>query len=131
MEVLMKRTVIEVEGLTHRGQPIPLAVRRGPLLTSGSVSGRDRATGTRPDDTLTEIANAFDNVRAVLEAGGMDLDALVKVEVALSDLDLRGQVNEVWLKLFPDEHDRPVRHTTRGALPGDLRIQLSILAYDA
>ena len=126
----MTRTVIEVDGLTHLGQPIPLAVRRGPLLVSGSISGRDRTTGTRPDDALEEITNAFGNVQAVLAAGGMDLGALMKVEVALSDLSLRGEVNEVWLKLFPAPGERPVRHTTRGSLPGDLRIQLSILAYD-
>lgn len=126
----MRRTVIEVEGLTHLGQPIPLAVRRGPLLVSGSISGRDRSSGTRPEESLTEITNAFDNMRAVLVAGGMDLDALVKLEVSLSDLSLRDEVNQVWLKLFPSADDRPVRHTTRGALPGDLRIQLSVLAYD-
>jgi enamine deaminase RidA (YjgF/YER057c/UK114 family) len=126
----VKRSVIAVEGLSHRGQPIPLAVRRGPLLVSGSISGRGRATGERPDSLRTEIRNAFDNLQAVLCAGGMSLDCVVRIEVALSDLALRAEVNEVWEELFPAADDRPVRHTTRGQLPGDLRVQLSVTAID-
>ncbi len=126
----MKRQVIQVDGLSHMGQPIPLAVRRGPVLVSGSISGRDRVSGQAPESSQAEIENAFDNMRAILEAGGMDLGSVVKVEVSLADLALRGEVNEVWLKVFPDEADRPVRHATQGTLPGGLRIQLSILAVE-
>jgi 2-iminobutanoate/2-iminopropanoate deaminase len=87
-------------------------------------------TGERPDSSRTEIRIAFDNLQAVLSAGGMSLDCVVKVEVALSDLMLRAEVNEVWEELFPAEDDRPVRHTTHGQLPGNLRVQLTVTAID-
>jgi 2-iminobutanoate/2-iminopropanoate deaminase len=126
----MTRNVIHVEGLSHLGQPIPLAVRRGPVLVSGSISGRDRRTGERPESTVAEIENAFDNMGEIVRAGGLDLDAIVKVDVLLADLALRSEVNDVWLKVFPDESNRPVRHATQGLLPAGLRIQLSILAVE-
>lgn len=125
-----KRQVIEVEGPTHRGQPIPLAVRRGPVLVTGSISGRSRSTGELPERSPDEIGNAFANMRAILDEAGLSLDCVVKVEVSLSDMELRRELNEVWLELFPDEADRPVRHTTKGSLPAGLRIQLSILAVE-
>lgn len=126
----MKRQVIEVEGLSHAGQPIPLAVRKGPMLVSGSISGRDRATGQRPDEWVDELAHAFDNLEAILIASGMTLDSVMKVDVALASLDLRSSMNAVWLQRFPLADDRPVRHTVAGSLPGDLRIQMSVVAYD-
>jgi enamine deaminase RidA (YjgF/YER057c/UK114 family) len=126
----MGRHVIHVEGLSHLGQPIPLAVRRGPVLVSGSISGRDRTTGLPPESSLEEIRNAFANLAEIVRAGGLELDSVVKVEVLLADLSLRDQVNEVWLSVFPDEADRPVRHSTEGKLPAGLRIQLSIMAIE-
>jgi 2-iminobutanoate/2-iminopropanoate deaminase len=127
----MDRIVINVDGLGHSTQPIPLAARRGPLLVSGTISGRDRASGQRPDSALDEIRTAFANLQAVVSASGMDLDAVVKVDVALSDPALRTEVNQVWLELFPSADDRPARHTKSGDLPGDLRIQLSVMAFDS
>jgi 2-iminobutanoate/2-iminopropanoate deaminase len=123
------RDVIQVEGIGHAGQPIPVAVRRGPLLVTSNISGRSRTTNEPPADARDEIATAFDNLRAVLSAASLDLDAVVKVEAKLSSLELRGQLNEVWLELFPNADDRPVRMTTQESLPGGLRIQLAVTAY--
>jgi hypothetical protein len=36
--------------------------------------------------------------------------------------------NEEWNKLFPEERDRPVRHTVAADLPGKSIIQLEAIA---
>lgn len=124
----MARQVLSVPGLGHGKQPIPLGVTIGPLLVTGNVSGVDRASGVLPVDLRTEIATAFDNVRSVLDAGGFDLGDVAKVDVLLAGPAHRDVLNDVWVECFPDPDDRPARHTTIGALPNQLRIQLSITA---
>jgi 2-iminobutanoate/2-iminopropanoate deaminase len=125
----MTRQLIHVDGLGHGNQPIPLAVRIGPLLVSGSISGRAPETGQLPDDVAQEIAQAFENLAAVLREGGLGLDDVAKVDVALRAREDRQLLNEVWVSTFPNEHDRPVRHVTTPELPSPLNIQLAVLAY--
>lgn len=125
------RTTISIPGLGHGKQPIPLAVALGPLLVTGNISGVDPETGTRPDELLEEVSTAFNNVSRVLAAAGFDLGAVAKVDVLLADRAHRDLLNEVWVSTYPDEADRPARHTSTGPLPGGLRIQVSVLAYRA
>lgn len=125
----MARHVVEVEGLKHGGQPIPWAVRMGPLLVTGSISGADPATGAAPADAATEIAQAFDNVDATLEAAGATRDDIAKVSVYLRDLKDRETLNTEWVSRFPSAEDRPVRHTTAEPLPPKYRIKLEVLAF--
>ena len=126
---MARRQVIEVPGLAlHGEQPIPAAVKIGNQVFSGGISGQDPATGSIPDDPARQIALAFENAQRIVEAAGGTTGDIAKVSVSLKDMAQRGLVNEVWLRLFPDPADRPVRHTTRGELQGNRVIQLEIVA---
>lgn len=111
----------------HR-QPIPTVVRIDNMIFSGAISGMDRTTGETPKDLDTEIANAFANVKASIEQVGGTMDDIAKLTVFMTDRNQRDIVNKHWLKAFPDENDRPVRHTIGGPLGGDFRIQLEFVA---
>jgi hypothetical protein len=37
-------------------------------------------------------------------------------------------VNKYWLAMFPDEHDRPVRHVIGGPLAGEFIVQIEFVA---
>lgn len=124
----MKRQVITLEGIEHK-HPIPLAVKIGPLVVSGNVSGIDRATKSYPDDVREQIRNAFDNVEAVLGEVGCGLESIAKLEVLLEDRDDRVHLDAEWLERFPDAADRPARHTDAKPLPGAMRVQLAITAW--
>jgi 2-iminobutanoate/2-iminopropanoate deaminase len=125
------RTAVYLEGLAHGDQPIPNAARIGPLLATGTVNGRDRATGDVSPDLRTQIARAFGNLSSVLEAGGCTLDDVIKLTVYLADRSARAHINEVWLEHFPTPEDRPARHVIETALPGELQVQIEALAYVA
>ena len=125
---MASREVIVIPGLDHGPQPIPLAVKIGPFLFSGSISGRDAATHEFPTDPEAQIALAFRNVELVVEAAGATTANIAKLDVRLRDLAHREIVNREWLRLFPDEADRPARHTTRVELAGDTLIQIEIIA---
>lgn len=121
------RTSYHVAGLSHGGQPIPNATRVGNIVVSGGIGGRDRATGAMPEDLADEVANCFANLEAIVAAAGITCADIAKVTVFAADRGLRDLVNEHWLRLFPDEHSRPVRHTLVQQLSG-MRIQLEFLA---
>ena len=61
------------------------------------------------------------------EAGGSPAD-IGKVTVYLADRDDRKLVNPYWLEMFPDEDDRPVRHTSATSLPAGRFIQIEFIA---
>ncbi|MCD4526628.1 RidA family protein [Nocardioides sp. cx-173] len=122
----MRRSV-EVPGLGHGGQPIPMASVVNGIVMTGGISGKDPATGTIPEDPAAEVAQAFANLRAVLDAAGASPDEVAKVTVFVADRDIRGHVNPHWLELFPDPESRPARHTLEANLTG-MRLQLECLA---
>jgi 2-iminobutanoate/2-iminopropanoate deaminase len=121
---------IDVPGASHKA-PIPAAARVGPVLCTSAVSGKDAATGMLPADAGTQAQHAFDNLRAVLEAGGAGLADIVKLSVTISDETVREAVNTQWLASFPDPRDRPARHITVHELQHGMRLQLEALAVVA
>jgi 2-iminobutanoate/2-iminopropanoate deaminase len=121
------RRNIEVPGLDHGTQPIPLATLVPPLLVTGGISGKDPETGAVPADAREEVAQLFRNLRTVLDAAGCHPDQVAKVTVYVKDREIRQHVNPEWLMLFPDPNSRPARHTLIQELTG-VRIQLDCLA---
>jgi 2-iminobutanoate/2-iminopropanoate deaminase len=119
---------LEVPGISHGNAPIPMGARVGNMIFSSGIMGRDSRTDTLPEDVALQAKYAFENVIALLEAGGASLDALARMTVFIKDDSARAAVNEQWLKYFPDPHDRPARHTVVHNLPGGMLVQLEIVA---
>jgi 2-iminobutanoate/2-iminopropanoate deaminase len=117
---------IEVEGLGH-GAPIPMGCRVGPILMTSGVGGRDRKTGKTPEDADGQARNAFDNLKAVLAAGGLGLGDVAKITVYVVDDKYRTEINKYWEECYPDPHQRPARHVLVMPLRGVL-LQLEAFA---
>lgn len=122
------RKSIDIPGVELHSQPFPGGVRIGNMIFSSAVSGMDRTTQTVPDDAKVQIANAFANIRTLVEEGGGSVENIAKVQVFLTDKDLRPVVNEHWTGMFPDADSRSVRHTIGGPLPQNYAIQLEFVA---
>lgn len=122
------RQSIDVPDLPLHDQPFPAATRKGNMVFSSAISGRSRETGEVPDDPASQIENAFANLRTIVEAAGATVDDICKVQVFIADRDMRPMVNEHWVKMFPDEASRPVRHSIGGPLPANYIIQLEFVA---
>jgi 2-iminobutanoate/2-iminopropanoate deaminase len=115
----MWRTSVDVEGLHHGGAPIPQATLVGTLLLSSGINGMDPADGSIPEDTETQAALVFDNIRRILEAAGGTLGDVAKCTFFVRDRSLKAVIDKHWLKAFPDPASRPARHT----LVQDLTVQ--------
>lgn len=120
---------IEVEGLGHGEMPIPMGSRIGPLVCSSGISGVDARTGRLPADGAEQVRLVFVNLRAFLAAAGATPGDVARVGVLLQEPSLRDVVNACWVALFPDAADRPARHTTVRELPGDMLVQIEVIAF--
>ena len=125
---MSRRRSAHPPGKPMHKQPIPTVARVGNMIFSSAISGTDLKTGEVPSDPEAQIRNAFANMKASVEAVGGTVADIGKLEVLLKDRNMRDIVNKYWLEMFPDEHDRPVRHT--GGAPGaaDFVIQLEFIA---
>jgi enamine deaminase RidA (YjgF/YER057c/UK114 family) len=126
---MAKRQRIKGEGIPeHTPQPFPAAVKLGNMVFSSAVGGEDPKTHELPKDIEAQCRNAFGNVRRIMEkAGGSPAD-IGKVTVYLRSRDDRVTVNKFWVEMFPNEDDRPVRHTVATDLAGGRLIQLEFIA---
>ena len=107
---LSKRRSIEVPGVKH-DNPIPAACRIGPFVATGSIFGKDPATGKLVDGTEQQCEVMFGNIRRLIEAAGGSTDDILKLNFWVREKSFRAIVNKQWLLMFPDEHSRPARHT--------------------
>jgi 2-iminobutanoate/2-iminopropanoate deaminase len=105
------RCSIEVDGIGHGG-PLPLAARIGPFLATSKIHGRDPATGQYPTDTNAQVRRLFENMAAVLAAGGAAPRHVLKADFAVRSLDLRDAINASWIEMFPDPASRPARQVS-------------------
>ena len=122
------RRSIEVEGLHHGGQPIPLACQIGNTLMSGSIAGVDPATSTLPQSVEEQCFHLFANVRRLVEAAGGSTENIVKMAFFVKDRSTRDAINKEWLAMFPDAHSRPARHITPADLQSPVLVQCELYA---
>ena len=123
-----KRRSIHVEGIQH-GAPIPMGALVGNVLFSSGIMGTDPATGKVPEDLATQCEFAFANMKSLVENAGGTVEDIGSVKVWMKDRGQREAVNRPWLKMFPDENNRPARHAVEyDAFPPGLLGQLEIIA---
>jgi 2-iminobutanoate/2-iminopropanoate deaminase len=125
---MSRRQNYEVPGISHGKNPIPMATRVGNAFHTSAVMGRDPATGELPADGAKQVKCVFANVKTLLELAGVELDQVLFFDVLLADGELRAEVNKYWLDWFPNDGDRPARHTTIRPLPNNMQIQVLVQA---
>lgn len=119
---------LEIPGVSHGNAPIPMGARVGNMIFSSGIMGKDPATNELPADVELQAKFAFENMLALLKAGGASLGNLARMTVFIKNETARPAINAQWLKYFPDPHDRPARHTLVYDLPGGMLLQLEIVA---
>lgn len=108
------RKSIDIDGFVHRN-PIPNASMIGNLLMTGIIYPKDSPTDTIPETMEEQCALLFDHMKSIVEAAGGTTENILKVNIYLQDPANRAAVNKEWVKMFPDEHSRPARHSHGGA----------------
>lgn len=124
---MAKRRSIHVKGMEH-GAPIPNGAVLGNVIFSSAISGKDAKTGILSPEPDEQAEAMFRNLRLFLEEAGASPANVGYMKVYLREEKYRDAVNKAWLKMYPDEHDRPARHATKVDLRGDNLFQIEVIA---
>lgn len=82
-----------------------------------------------PDDAETQTVHMFDNLVALIAAGGGSAGTILKVTVFVKSPEARAALNPVWVRHFPDPDCRPARHVVDlPGLAGGMLVQCEALA---
>lgn len=98
----MPKSIISTGAAPEAVGPYSQAVKAGSYLY---ISGQ---LPLRPDGTMVEgeikaqTARCLENIKAILAAAGLTLDHVVKATIYLTDMNLFGQLNEVYASYFQD-----------------------------
>ena len=120
------RRSVNFGGPAH-GAPIPIGSRVGDVVYSSGIFG------TGPDGAVDpeageQVRQLFANLRQFLQAAGVSPEEVVRATVYVRDRSVRPQLDEQWVAMFPDERSRPARHVVVHELPGELLVQLEVVA---
>ncbi len=124
---MAKRKSLHVKGMEH-GAPIPNGVVIENMVFSSAISGKDAKTGVLSPDLNEQAEAMFRNLRLFMESAGGTPDNIAYMKVYLKEEKYRDAVNKAWLKMFPDEHDRPARHALKADLRGEMLMQIEVIA---
>ncbi len=121
------RQTIEIPGMPH-GAPIPNGSKIGNMVFSSGISGRDIEKKLTPEDPDEQAAAMFRNLKTFMEKAGGTPDHIVHMTVFMKDEKYRDHVNKEWIKMFPNEDDRPARHAIKIDLRGNNYFQIEVVA---
>ena len=108
--------------------PYSQAIDLGTLVITSGQLPIDPATGAFPEGIKEQTRQSLTNVKAILEAAGLSMDAVVKTTVFLSDMNNFGAMNEVYATFF-SEGSYPARSAVEVArLPKDALVEIEVIA---
>jgi 2-iminobutanoate/2-iminopropanoate deaminase len=108
--------------------PYSPAVRSGSFLFVSGQIPVDPTTGRLVGGGIADqTGRVLENLRMVLEAAGVSLDAVVRTTVYLADIGDFEAMNEVYARYFRQPY--PARTTIQAArLPREARIEIDAIA---
>jgi 2-iminobutanoate/2-iminopropanoate deaminase len=126
----MKQIIHTVDAPAPIG-PYSQAVRMGnTVYTSGQIA-IDPKTGQLVSGSIAEETHqVMRNMKAVLEAAGLEFGRVLKSTIFITNMDDFGIINEVYASYF-EADTAPARETVQVArLPKDVRVEISMIAAD-
>ena len=125
----MTRRIIKTDQAPAAIGPYSQANAAGGFLFTAGQIPLDPATMEIVGTTAAEQAHqALANAKAVVEAGGLTLDDVVKVTVFILDMGEFANINEVYQTFFSGEPPaRSVVEVSR--LPKDVLVEIEMVAY--
>jgi 2-iminobutanoate/2-iminopropanoate deaminase len=127
----MTRSNITTDGAPAAIGPYAQGVRAGNFIFTAGQVALDPVTGQAVPGGITEqTARVFENLKAILEAGGSSLGQVVKATVFLKDMNDFAAMNAVYASYFGDDSEAlPARTTVEVArLPRNLLVEIEVVA---
>lgn len=99
------------------------------VITSGQIPVNPE-TGSVSDDVEIQARQSLENVKAIVEAAGLNVSDIVKTTVFVKDLNDFGKVNAIYEAFFTQHNASfPARSCVEVArLPKDVKIEIEAIA---
>lgn len=125
----MEKKIIRTENAPAPIGPYNQAVQFGNMLFISGQIALDPKDGTLyQGDIKAETEKVMQNLKAILDAAGMNFSHVLKTSIFLMDMGKFAEVNEVYGKYF-DEATAPARETVQVAgLPKGVQVEISMIA---
>jgi 2-iminobutanoate/2-iminopropanoate deaminase len=109
--------------------PYSQAVQFGNMLyTSGQIAINPTTGDLEIEDIKVETRLVMENLRAVLQAAGMNFEHVIKASIFVSDMHNFAAINKVYATYF-NEATAPARETVEVAnLPKFVNVEISMIA---
>ncbi len=125
---MAKRRAIQTEEAPKAIGPYSQAVHAGPLIfISGQIPLDPKSGDLVRGDTGDQTRRILDNIRAVLQAEGLGMDAVVKTTIFLRDMGRFNEVNAIYSEYFTDPWPAPSTVEV-SRLPRDVDIEIEAIA---
>lgn len=124
----MAKKIIQTDNAPAPIGPYNQAVQAGNLVfISGQVALKPGTGELANADIIEETHMVMQNLKAILTEAGITFDNVVKTTIFLSDMNLFGQVNEIYGKYFSGAF--PARETVAvKGLPKNVNVEISMIA---
>lgn len=100
----------------------------GFLFTAGQIPLDPKTMEIVGATAAQQARQALENAKAVVEAGGLKLDNVVKATIFIRDMNEFGNINAVYSEFFAD--DPPARSVVEvSRLPKDVLVEIEMIAY--
>lgn len=125
---MMRKKIIATEKAPAAIGPYSQAVVAGEFIFTAGQIPLDPSTGTLVQgDIQAQTKRVFENLKAVLEAGGSSMKDIVKATVYLVSMDDFTALNEVYSEYLGET--KPARSTVAvSALPRGARVEIEAIA---
>jgi|TARA_B110000881_G_scaffold213452_1_gene224457 2-iminobutanoate/2-iminopropanoate deaminase len=109
--------------------PYSQAIQFGNMLyTSGQIAINPATGKLEIEDITAETTLVMENIRAVLQAAGMNFEHVIKASIFVSDMHNFAAINQVYATYF-NEATAPARETVEVAnLPKFVNVEISMIA---
>lgn len=98
------------------------------LYTSGQIALHPETGKLITDDIEIETKQVMENMKAVLQAAGMQFENVIKATIFISDMGDFAKINSVYSTYF-NEATAPARETVQVAcLPKNVNVEISMIA---
>lgn len=125
----MKKEEIKSQKSYPAVGPYSQAIRYGDLLfVSGQIAIDPITNNLIKEDIKAQTKQVFENLKSVLEAGGSDLDSVLKMNVYLTNMNGFPTMNEVYAQSFKKPY--PARATVQVCrLPKGALVEIDCIAF--
>lgn len=127
LKPIVSQAAPEAIGPYSQGISIDLSTAKKQVFVSGQIP-IDRSSGQMAEGIAAQTEQVMNNIRAILEAEGLEMKNIVKTTVLLQSMGDFARMNEVYASFFSQPY--PARAAFEVAkLPKDALVEIEAIAF--